>query len=119
MRFVGSVCSFSCPTGYLLQGPSSVECSSSHAWSTKILPDCKAQIKVSSWIVLHGMAFDPAWRIMFSPPNPTDVYLDVDQIDCETIDGDVYNFIVYLESNKIVYNLSDLEIFYTACNGAL
>ena len=119
MRYVGSVCGFTCPAGYLLKGPKSLKCLPSHNWSTEQVPDCKAQIEAPDWIVNNGMKFRPSWAELFTNTDENKVFLDVDKLDCETINRDVHEFMEYLKSKNITFSTNDLGIFYTACHGPL
>lgn len=141
MRYSGSVCAFSCPTGYSLTGPSSVECLASHKWSSDEEPDCKVRIMVSSWIANHGVDFQPSWRGLFDGSNGSDVqgkssendgtYLNLDNVNCDEIQDDLEQFTNYLNENNIATELTieqeifatELETFYsevlTACNNTV
>ena len=46
--YMGSICAFSCPTGYQLIGPSMSTCENDLSWSHQI-PICKVRIVISKW----------------------------------------------------------------------
>ena len=58
----GSVCGFSCPTGYTLVGPNSAVCLPDGNWSTQNLPTCEVRIMVSKWFQDKAKSFQPTWR---------------------------------------------------------
>ena len=46
--YMGSICAFSCPTGYRLIGPSMSTCENDLSWSHQ-MPICKVRIVISKW----------------------------------------------------------------------
>ena len=46
--YMGSICAFSCPTGYRLIGPSMSTCEKELSWSHN-MPLCKVRIVISKW----------------------------------------------------------------------
>ena len=117
LRYKGSQCVFSCLHGYQLHGPASVTCLDTFSWSTIDMPDCKPRIPVPTWIIVQGLKFRPGWAEIFDSSDPSQVFLDVDKLKCEKIDEELFKFMKFLESFEFKFDMLDLEIFYTACNG--
>ena len=59
----------------------------------------------------------PSWVELFTKTTGLVTYLDVDKLDCETINRDIHEFMEYLNEKDIKFSTNDLGIFYIACHG--
>ena len=120
--YSGSVCAFSCPTGYSLTGPSSVECLSSQNWASDEVPDCEVRIMVSGWMSGHAVAAQPTWRALMRTVTgrsaeteaAAGIFIDETEINCAKFEDELAEFEKYLDDNNIEYSDSDLDPFRNA-----